>query len=443
MATSVLDLLTALGARLDDLEATTLVPGSMPRVRQEWRGLARASLRLLQARPGHTNDGARRLELLLGTMAATSDERPLPAPGTGLMTIAITIGCAADVLRLPTVTGPATRQQVGDAVSANLEAALVRAAGWSQRGFQALRGPSEPQLLRLAGVGPVPLKPFALHAWRIIGPTDPGLDGAVSRWETAATEALANPRAVTQHALQLTCADIALLCAAASAVTDRAGQARGTSNGSDTAALTTAGRSWRQAARWPSHLRLGGRSTQLRHASADLRQCLDDALLTGSDWKPREELFAETSPEQHLAVLHSGLQAAIRVGRHVATAMDQLTRGASRVWLDARHVPMPRHSVRMALEDRRYDWLPDPASFHSAESLHRNATDALNMLVKATPLIIETLAIQPPQPDKPGDDEGPWETVPLPPLDPLRAAQERANLATVAPTSTLARAIGR
>ena len=107
MATSALDLLIALDARLADLEATTMLPGSIPRVRQEWRALARASLQLLQARPRHPNDSARRLEALLNSLAGAPGEYPLPAPGTGLMDITATIGCTAEVMRVRTVASPA------------------------------------------------------------------------------------------------------------------------------------------------------------------------------------------------------------------------------------------------------------------------------------------------------------------------------------------------
>ncbi len=444
MSTSALDLLTALGGRLDDLERTTMVPGSIERVCQEWRALARTSLRLLQARPRHPHDGAQRLGLLLESIAEAPDAHPLPAPGTGLMGITMTIGCLAEVMRAPVLTGPTTREQAGDALGTNLEAALARAARWTQGGFEALGCQPEPQITRLAGLQAGPSTSPALHAWRVVGPTDPGIDGATSRWETAATEAVTDPRAVTQLALQLGAADIALLCAAASAITDRADRSRGiTDESRAVGSLTTAGGSWRQAARWPSHVRLGGRSTQLRHASAELRECLVHTLRSGSDWKRPEELFADTSPEAYLAVAHSALQSAVRVGEHLVSALDDLTRGANRVWLEASHIPMPKHSVQKMLDSLRYDWLPDPASYHSAESLNLNAAAALDKLVMAAPLTIDALVALPAQPDQGSDDEGPWETVPPPPIDTLYAAQTQAILAAIAPSERPARSISR
>ncbi|HEY3410816.1 MAG TPA: hypothetical protein VGK53_21835, partial [Propionicimonas sp.] len=296
MATSALDLLTALDARMCDLEASTMVSGSTQRVRQEWQALARTSLRLLRDRPRHPNDEAQRLGLLLESMAEAQDARPLPAPGTGLMAITTTIGCIAEVMRIPVVTAPAIRAQAGEALGTNLEAALARAARWTQGGFAALGCQLDPQIVRLGGLQPEPTKPTALHAWRIIGPNDPGIDGAIARWETAATDAITNARLVTQYALQLAAADIALLCATANAIIDGANQFWHTHDDAAGKALTAGGRAWRQAARWPSHIRLGGRSAQLRHASADLRQQLDDSLRTGSDWKQPAELFAEITP---------------------------------------------------------------------------------------------------------------------------------------------------
>jgi hypothetical protein len=437
MATSALDLLLALDARLDDLEATTMVPGSIERVRREWRALARTSLRLLDARPRHPADGAQRLVLLLASMADPADVRPLPDPGTGLMAITTTIGCLTDVMRIPTVSTPHTQQQAADAIGTNLESALVRAARWTERGFDALGAELEPQLARLAGLQPEAPKPAAVHAWRIIGPSDSGIDGAIARWETAATDAILSPRLVTQHALQLGAADIALLCAAANTITEHASEDRT----GGVSALLAAARAWRQAARWPSHLRLGGRSTELRHASAELRQTLDDALRTGSEWKQPDEMFADTSAERFLAMAHSGLQSATRVGHAVVAALDSLTHGASRVWLNADQIPMPRHSVQKALDSLRYDWWPDPATFHSAETVHHNAAEALTKLARATPLTIEALGLTSSRTPEADDLEELWETVPAV-LDPLRAAQDLARRAAIAPAEPPAHTVG-
>ena len=442
MATSALDLLTALDARLYDLEASTMVPGSTERVRQEWQALARTSLRLLRDRPRHLNDEAQRLGLLLESMAEAQDRRPLPAPGTRLMAITTTIGCIAEVMRIPVVTGPAIRAQAGEALGTNLEAALARAARWTQGGFEALGCQLDPQIIRLGGLQPEPTKPAALHAWRIIGPNDPGIDGAIARWETAATDAITNPRLVTQYALQLAAADIALLCATANAIIDGANQSWHTHDDAAGKALTAGGRAWRQTARWPSHIRLGGRSAQLRHASADLRQQLDDALRTGSDWKQPAELFAEITPGQLVTAAHSGLQSAIRVGHEVIAALDMLTRGGSRAWLDASHIPMPKHSVQKALDSLRYDWWPDPATYHSAETLHHDATEALRKLIHATPMTVEALTTGPSRAAQADTDDGPWETVPGV-LDPLRAAQDRERLAIFVPSESQARPISR
>jgi hypothetical protein len=440
MATSALDLLIALDARLADLEATTMLPGSIPRVRQEWGDLARASLHLLQARPRHPNDSARRLEALLDSLAGAPGEYPLPAPGTGLMDITATIGCTAEVMRVRTVASPAAREQAGEAIRTSLEAALARAARWTQRGFLDADVRPEPEIIRLAGSDTDPHRSPALQTWRIIGPTDPGIDGAVSRWEHAATETIASRRGVTQLALQLAAADIALVCASASAVMRIGAYAGALSDASAACgALDGAGRSWRHATRWPAELRLGGRATELRQASADLRQHLDGTLRTRGDWKRPDDMFAEVTAEQLVAVLHSGLQSAIRVGQEAAAAFDDLAHGASRVWLDASQIPTPG-VVQQALDSARYEWLPDPAGFHSAEGLLHDSAEAVARLVHATPLTIAALTT-PPNPPRQVDDEGPWETVPVV-LDPLRTAQERALLAAIAPAEPRANTIG-
>lgn len=443
MAASALDLLIALDARLDDLEATSMTPGSAPRVRQEWGALARASLQLLQAGPRHPNGNARRLETLLDSLAATPGEYPLPDPGTGLMAITAVIGCTAQVMRTPTLTSPGTRNQAGHAIRTSLEAALARAARWTQHGLHTIAATPDPQLVRLAGIDTQPHRSPALHAWRSIGPTDPGIDGAVACWEAAATQAITSPRTVTQLALQLASADIALLCASTSAIMERAIQTGAIPHTpAVVAALDAAGHSWRQTARWPSHLRLGGRTTELRHASADLRQNLDDSLRTGNSWKQPADLFADTSPERQLAVLHSSLQSATRVGQHVVNALAELTYGANRVWLGDGHLPTPTGAVRKTLGNPHRNWRPDPAGFHSGRTLHHQGSQALTSLAHATPLTIEALASRTPPPERDAAEQGPWETVP-PPLDPLQAAQQRARLAAMKPAEPPAHTISR
>jgi len=441
MATSALDLLIALDARLADLEATTMLSGSIPRVRQEWGALARASLQLLQARPRHPDDSARRLEALLNSLAAAPGEYPLPAPGTGLVAITATIGCTAEVMRVRTVASPAAREQAGDAIRTTLEAALARAARWTQQGFVDADVRPEPEIVRLVGSDADPNRSPALQTWRIIGPTDPGIDGAVSRWEHAATETIANRRGVTQLALQLAAADIALVCASASAVMRIGADAGALSDPSAVCeALDSAGREWRETTRWPAELRLGGRASELRQASADLRQHLDETLRTRGDWKHTEDMFAEVTAEKLVAVMHSGLQSAIRVGQHVANELDDLAHGASRVWLNDSQIPTPR-VIQRGMDGTRHEWLPDPAGFHSAEALHEVASEAVLRLVRATPLTVEALTAGARQPINPIDDEGPWETAPVV-LDPLRTAQERALLATVAPAKPPGHTVG-
>ncbi len=153
-------------------------------------------------------------------------------------------------------------------------------------------------------------------------------------------------------------------------------------------------------------------------------------------------MFAETTPEQLLVVAHCGLQSAIRVGHHVVAALDELTHGASRVWLEASHIPMPKYSVQKALDSLRYDWGPGPATYHSAGTLHHDASEALSGIVRATPLTFEALATGASQAPPDDNDEGPWETVPAV-LDPLRAAQEVERQAIILSAEPPAQAIGR
>lgn len=447
MATSVLDLLNALDVQLDQLEATRLIPGSIPRVQLEWRALARASRRLLANCPGSPagSDSGRRFVLLLESMAAPASARPLPGPGTGLMDVTRVVGGIADLFSTSLATTDRLRQLTGEAMATNLQWALARSASWTIRNVRQFEAAYDPPLARLAGLDAQPVRPAELHSWRLIGPSDPGIDGAVARWATAAVEAVSNPNLVTQHGLQLAAADIALVCAAAAVIVERAGQVA--SLDPDLAATTAsalgeAGRSWRRAATWPDHIRLGGRSTDLRHASAQLRHATTDELRTARAWKPAEELFAEASPEQRLAVACSSLQAAHRVGREVTSALHQLTHGSTRAWLDASHIPMPTHSVQKALDSLRWTWLPDPDTYHSAEPLHRAATEAQKRLAQALNLTIDANPRPRPRPsfEPDGGVDEVWEIVSAP-TDPLSLAQERARLAPAAISESPGRAI--
>ena len=243
-------------------------------------------------------------------------------------------------------------------------------------------------------------------------------------------DAVSNPNLVTQHGLQLAAADIALICAAAAVIVERAGQGAAldpdlaTTNAT---ALGAAGRSWRRTAIWPDHIRLGGRSTDLRHASAQLRQAITDELRTARAWKPAEELFAEAPPEQRLAVACSSLQAAHHVGREITSALHQLTHGHARAWLDASHIPMPKHSVQKALDSLRWTWLPDPDTYHSAEPLLQAATEAQKRLTRAINLTIDGFSISRANLEPVGTVDEVWEISPAP-IDPLSLAQERARL---------------
>lgn len=100
---------------------------------------------------------------------------------------------------------------------------------------------------------------------------------------------------------------------------------------------------------------------------------------------------------------------------------------------------MHRHE---ALDSHRYDWWPDPAAYHSAETLHHDATEALRKLVQAAPMTVEALATGPSRAAQADTDDGPWETVPVV-LDPLRSAQDRERLTIIVPSESHARSISR
>lgn len=300
------------------------------------------------------------------------------------MTITVTIGCTAEVMRVRTVASPTAREQAGrsdpDQPGSRARAGRpLDRARLLERRRGAGTGDRAP-----AGSDTDPHRSPALQTWRIIGPTDPGIDGAVSRWESAATETITNPRLVTQLALHLAAADIALVCASASAVM---------CNGADTGALSDAPqyvRLWSapedpgdtQHAGPPNYV-LADVRDRARQASADLRQHLDDTLRTRSTGSA-PTTCSPRSADQLVAVLHLVSSQPSASGQAGRRAFDGLAHGSSRVWLNASQIPTPRVTQR-GMDGTRYEWLPDPAGFHSAEGLHHDSAEAVVRLVHATP----------------------------------------------------------
>lgn len=376
MATSVRDLLIRLDTQVSDLHTPVPFAPSRPALERAWRHVVGSARRLDDLIPAHTPDPAdRRFQLILRSFP--------PAPGLAesagsvepLVDLSMTLGTISDLLTLHPIISQAIQQTAGLAITDRLQSALGAAAAWTLTANDAGPPPGlEVQLRRLAGyrTEPPPAPPLATAAWRLTSPEDPGLDGAAARWANAAELAIADPRTVSQLGLQLTTAGIALICRASAAVPHQPGGDGEPPHGGATAAAEAAV-AWEQAACWPAHLHLGGRSTNLRDASGDLRDAINDRL----NCHDRDPV------EHHLATVHSALQAACRVGHTATDTLRELSYGASRVWTQSERVVPYLQSAEQLLAASGRTWLPDAAGMLSASPLHRAAVDAQDALTRA------------------------------------------------------------
>lgn len=392
MATSVRDLLIRLDSQAENLGTTASFPPSPVALEHGWRQMARAARRLVEVSPQHAPGApTRRLQLILQSIPDPGPARPAGLPAT-ILDLAVTLGTIGDLLTLRPILSEDTQQTGGQAISDSLQAALATAASWTLH----LKpdGPPqslEPQLRRFAGhlTGPLPAPPLATAAWRLAGPNDPGLDGAVARWAEAARRAIEDPRTASQLGLQLAAGGIALICHSASA--------------------SAAADAWERAAAWPAHLRLGGRSTGLRDASQDLRETIQNTLGHHVGGRPTEEMLTGDLAEHQTEIAHSALQAACHVGLAAAETLRELSYGPSRVWTQTEQVLRYLPSTQQRLAAAGMDWLPDPAGVHSAKPLHQIAVKAHDALTRAAQHYLATNV--PRSALVVSADEQPWEIV--------------------------------
>lgn len=131
---------------------------------------------------------------------------------------------------------------------------------------------TEPYALIPPGQRTSTLEELALRA-----PNTHGVEGAAVAWARVATETLTERYRISSWAMQAIAGDLALLCrttrSAVLAATSRGELPPPTAN-QLSASLDASTRAWRAAATWPPSLRLGGRNSDLRDASRDLREAI-------------------------------------------------------------------------------------------------------------------------------------------------------------------------
>ncbi len=255
---------------VDQHHADTLASG--------WSQVAEAALRCLQPLDGEPH-----------AMAALSVLAALPRSGDPdhrLVHLAEVLGALADLLsvHLDVVheAGVAARSYI----AVRIQAALHVAAGatlrqsaqpnWGIGAIADLQDATEVSATLPTRLNSGVLENLSIH------PGNAGLPAMVKGWSAAALPILSGSTQLTGYAMQSTALVLAALCdlgveilRAETVERPESLQAR---RSLAVEALTSASQRWREAAAWPAHVRLGGRSAELRQATARLSTVLQERV---------------------------------------------------------------------------------------------------------------------------------------------------------------------
>ncbi|MCB0910061.1 MAG: hypothetical protein KDB60_00410 [Propionibacteriaceae bacterium] len=339
-------------------------------------------------------------------------EEPVNSPIT---TIGYTLGALADTLNAnpETVrnTGHADRGQLRSQVLATLHhaATVSLVASTPDQGF------SSPALIRDLADATYPasyVPPGDLHepiGLLALGQIPGGLDQTVARWAETAIEILHSQTRVTSYAFQRTAAMIATLCSTAAATfSEPTGQRP--LDGAASVALTRASQAWQRAADWPPEVRLGGRTTELRHRSQDL----DQALAT-------HRLGQPGAPSRQVAMRAALLSAEKVAISHKSALVQVISR--RNLWISVQALG-PSYLTHHPGASRS-DWVPDPGT-HAGEVLLHSCTQAGTALKAAVDCLHPPTAVSAAR--SPGEQPR-WETV----AAPSRSRRPRSTTALSTP----------
>lgn len=249
-----------------------------------------------------------------------------------------------------------------------------------------------------------------------LGQSSGGLDQTVARWAETAIEILASQTRVTSYAFQRTAATIATICSTAAVALAEPPSER-PFEGAASAALTKASQAWQRAADWPPEVRLGGRTTELRHRSQDL----DQALAT-------HRLGQPGAPSRQ-AAMRAALRAAEGVAACHKSALIQVINRRN-LWISVEALG-PTYLTHHPGASRS-DWVPDPGT-RAGEVLLDACTQAWTALATAVDRLNPSMAAVGAA-ESPGEAPR-WETVSAP----NRSRRPRSTTALTPP----GRGIGR
>jgi hypothetical protein len=342
-------------------------------------------------------------------------------PAEALLGLSVRVGAIADLLA--TVPPPTTPQDIASAqgVQSSVLACIHAAArhtlpvlAGKPAGGALRQLADDTRVFALAPPGQYASRYFDLAA---IDARDASVDGAVCAWENAARDVLQGRHLVTAVVFQTVAADLAVVTAAAAAITERIAAAHpdlvAASLAQDAvASLTTARDRWRDASIWPDGLRYRGvKSTDLQTASARMRATLQGEFRRDGRWMTDQELQQGSSPHHNLAVLRRSIAAAEKVGKHHLAGFTQAAFGQDRLWIKARLLTSLEQTSpntwQVAGRDGflRYAW-----ETHRARPLLEITQDASVALTAAANIFNLTAATPPPRLAA-GVSACPWEAV--------------------------------
>ena len=234
------------------------------------------------------------------------------------------------------------------------------------------------------------------------------LDAAIHNWLDAAKDALATRKGLSGMTLQTIAADLSVVCAAAAATTnaaialDQLAEDRGRPV---VEAITEANAKWREAARWPQTIYLGGvRDTGLADASIHLRQTVVDTLRDGKIWADPTVIAKRMKGHDLAAVARRAMHVAADVSQLQQAAVTNLFFGKDRVMMASRSLEGATYMNKAVFTARRRGtWIPMPRYEPSGVEVYRAATNASNATAAARQVAVATArpGATPPQPASP------------------------------------------
>ncbi|MFT3832485.1 MAG: hypothetical protein QM711_04070 [Micropruina sp.] len=344
-----------------------------------WAPVADAALRCF----GHLRTPASEVELkpLSHDRARRGGGLPLPPPLSRhrqLSEVAETLGVLADLLGTAPRPDLPVVDRAGQAVADDIKSVLARLANLSLR----TRAPDAPGTARLAR-DLARIAQFAthdavargdsyLHHWKPPCVGEPTVDGVASAWRLSATRTISSDTAVTSLAIQTVAIDIALISTAAARIESAL-------NPTAAPPSRVAAQLWVQAADWPQSLRLGGRSSELRMISRQLRSTLASILQPEQLASTPAHLTHE--PAQRLGLVGRLLNHAYAAAQAHTERCAALVKGQPSLWIERRDIP----SGYLSLNDQLtgLHWLPTPASIPTVAPMASLSTQATHAVVEA------------------------------------------------------------